>query len=168
MAVAQIKKVAGQTGEVSSKPKKVVEGNGKKVVVVLVRGLIDLSKDVKDTLAMLKLFRKNHAVVVDNTPTVRGMIVKVKDNVTWGEIDEETLKELVEKRGLPFLARKTDFKKKYNYATFNFNGKDYKPYFRLSPPRKGFGRKGIKMPFSVGGGLGYRGAKINDLIKRML
>ena len=148
--------------------KKVVAGSGNKFVVVLVRGLIDLSHDVKDTLAMLRLFRKNHAVVVDNTPIIRGMIVKVKDNVTWGEIDDATIKELIEKRGEEFLARKTDVKKKYKYATFSFNGKDYKPYFRLNPPRKGFGRKGIKVPFSVGGGLGYRGEKINDLIKRML
>ena len=138
-------------------------------MVVLVRGLIDLSKDVKDTLAMLRLFRKNQAVIVDNnTPTVKGMIIKVKDCVTWGEIDDATVKELVEKRGELFLARKTDVKKKYKYATFSFNGNDYKPYFRLNPPRKGFGRKGIKMPFGVGGGLGYRGEKINDLIKRML
>lgn len=148
--------------------KKVAAGSGNRLVVVLVRGLIDLSKDVKDTLEMMRLFRKNQAVIVDNTPTVRGMIIKVKDNITWGEIDEATLKELVEKRGEVFLARKTDVKKKYHYATFHFNGKDYKPYFRLNPPRKGFGRKGIKMPFGVGGGLGYRGEKINDLIMRML
>ena len=30
------------------------------------------------------------------------------------------------------------------------------------------GRKGIKTAFKVGGGLGYRGKKINDLVKRML
>ncbi|MBI2662502.1 50S ribosomal protein L30 [Candidatus Woesearchaeota archaeon] len=148
--------------------KKVVAGSGNKLVVVLVRGLIDLSKDVKDTLAMLRMFRKNHAVIVDNTPTMKGMVVKVKDCVTWGEIDDATVKELVEKRGELFLSRKTDVKKKYKYAIFSFNGKDYKPYFRLNPPRKGFGRKGIKVPFKVGGGLGYRGEKINDLIKRML
>lgn len=148
--------------------KKIIAGSGNKLVIVLVRGLIDLSQEVKDTLAMLRLFRKNQAVVVVNTPTVKGMVVKVKDWVTWGEIDEATVKELVEKRGEVFLARKTDVKKKYNYAMFHFNGKDYKPYFRLNPPRKGFGRKGIKMPFSVGGGLGYRGEKINDLILRML
>ena len=43
-----------------------------------------------------------------------------------------------------------------------------KKFFRLSPPRKGFGRKGIKFAFTKGGALGYRGIKINDLIKRML
>lgn len=46
--------------------------------------------------------------------------------------------------------------------------KKIKNYFRLNSPRKGFERKGIKKPFSIGGALGYRGSKINDLIKRMI
>ena len=49
-------------------------------------------------------------------------------------------------------------------------GKDkkLKRYFRLNAPRRGFGRKGIKQSFQRGGSLGYRGAAINDLIKRMI
>ena len=43
-----------------------------------------------------------------------------------------------------------------------------KAYFRLMPPVKGFARQGIKKPFSMGGALGYRKDKINDLIKRMI
>ena len=43
-----------------------------------------------------------------------------------------------------------------------------KPFFRLHPPRKGFERKGIKMPFKLGGVLGPRGDKINNLIKKMI
>jgi len=42
-----------------------------------------------------------------------------------------------------------------------------KPFFRLNPPVKGFGA-GVKVPFSLGGALGYRKDKINELIKRML
>ena len=34
--------------------------------------------------------------------------------------------------------------------------------------KKGYGRKGIKTPFSKGGALGYRGDKINDMIQRMM
>ena len=40
--------------------------------------------------------------------------------------------------------------------------------FRLNPPRGGFERKGIKVSFNSGGALGYRGEKINSLIKKML
>ena len=43
-----------------------------------------------------------------------------------------------------------------------------KGFFRLHPPRKGYGRKGIKTPFRLGGGLGNRESAINDLIERML
>ncbi len=139
-----------------------------KLVVVLVRGLIDLSQGIKDTLRMLRLTRKNHCVVVDDTPSVHGMVVKVKDCVTFGPLSNETFAKLVEKRGVEYLGRKTDRQKAYSYDMISFNGKDYLPYFRLSPPRKGFGRKGIKIAFGVGGGLGNRGEKINDLIERML
>ena len=139
-----------------------------KIAIVLVRGHIDLPQPVRDTLKMLKLTRKNFCTVVEDNKVYRGMIKKVKDYVTWGEITAETFNKLVEKRGEPFLGRKTDSKGKYSYKTLKFNGKDYKTYFRLSPPRKGFGRKGIKMAFKVGGGLGNRNEKINDLIERML
>ena len=94
---------------------------------------------------MLRLFKKNFCVLLDDTPDMRGMLIKVKDYVTWGEIDDETLKSLKEKR----------------------SDKD-KKFFRLNPPKKGFGRKGIKVPFGIGGALGDRKEKINDLINRMV
>ncbi|MBW2963290.1 uL30 family ribosomal protein [Candidatus Woesearchaeota archaeon] len=113
-----------------------------KIAVILIRSEIGHQQEVKDTLKMLNFRRKNNCVVLDKKPENLGMIKKIKDVVTWGEISEEVLKE-IEKRK---------------------KGKVY----CLHPPRKGYGRKGIKIPFKVGGGLGYRGDKINDLIKRML
>jgi len=140
-----------------------------KLAVILVRGLVNLSRPVKDTLAALNLSHKNHCVVIENTPINVGMIKKVKDYVTWGEIDENTFKELVAKRGQDFQGREKDSKGKYNYNKFiEVDGKKYKKYFTLTPPRKGFGRKGIKVAFKVGGALGNRAEKINDLIMRML
>jgi len=116
-----------------------------KLAVVLVRGMVKVTKPVKDTLAMLNLHRKNSCVVLEDNPVNKGMILKVKDFVTWGNIDGETLNELVEKRG-----------------------KKDKKQFALNPPRKGFGRKGVKVAFKVGGALGDRAEKINDLLRRML
>lgn len=128
--------------------------DNKKIAVIMVRGLIGIDKKKRDTLVMLRLYRKNYCVVLDNTPSITGMLKKVKDYVTWGEIDDETLKLLREKR---------------EEKTKNKEGKEtVKPFFRLSPPRGGFERKGIKKPFNVGGALGYRRAKINELIKRMV
>ena len=139
-----------------------------KLALVLVRGVVNLSQPVKDTLTLLRLNRKNYCVVIENNPVNLGMIKKVKDFITWGEIDNDTFKELVSKRGEEFQARLTDRKEKYSYKSLEIDGKKYKPYFRLNPPRKGFGRKGIKVAFKVGGGLGNRAEKINDLIRRML
>lgn len=116
-----------------------------KLAVVLVRGTVEVTKAVKDTLKMLNLTRKNSCVVLENNPINKGMVMKVKDYITWGSISEETLKELKEKRG-----------------------KEGKKSFPLNPPRKGFGRKGIKVSFKAGGALGDRGEKINDLVRRMI
>lgn len=119
-------------------------GKGK-LAVVLVRGMVKVAKPVKDTLAMLNLHRKNSCVLLEDNPVNKGMLAKVKDFVTWGRIDEETLKELAEKRG-----------------------KEGRKQFHLNPPRKGFGRKGVKVAFKVGGALGDRGEKMDDLVKRMI
>ena len=117
----------------------------KKIAAIRIRGSVTVGKPIEDTLKMLRLYRKNYCVILDNKPSVMGMLKKIKDYITWGEIDSGTLKLLAEKRG----------------------EKD-KQFFRLQPPIKGFERKGIKKPFSIGGALGYRGEKINELIKRMI
>ncbi len=142
--------------------------SGKKMAVILVRGLVGVRHDQKDTLLLLRLRRKNICVVLEETPVVLGMLHKVKDFVTWGELQEEVFQELLDRRGEAYQGRVGDSKGKYTYAVLEIGKKRYKPYFRLNPPRKGFGRKGIKVSFNAGGALGYRGEKINDLVKRML
>lgn len=139
-----------------------------KLAVVMVRGLAKINQPIEDTLLMLNLTRKNQCVVVENNSVYQGMIAKVKDFVTWGEIDDNMLQELLAKRGELFKGRVSDSKNKYNYNFFEFNGKKYKKFFRLNPPQKGFGRKGIKISYRAGGALGYRGEKINDLLMRMI
>ncbi len=128
--------------------------SSKKIVVIRIRGSIRVKKVVNDTLNMLKLYKRNYCVVLDATPSILGMLQKVKDYITWGEINDETLKILREKR----LEKTKDKQGKVVEKSF----------FRLHPPRKGFERKGTKVAFKVGGALGYRGDKINDLLKRMI
>ena len=111
------------------------------------------------------------------------MLEKIKYYATWGEINPETFKALLEKRGK--LAMKKNLTLQYlnqklglefdtftkEFFEFKKNLKDIpglKLFFRLSPPRKGLEAKGIKVPFSQGGVLGYRKEKINDLIMRMI
>lgn len=140
-----------------------------KIAVIRVRGPVNISKDIEDTMILLRLYRKNFCVVVEDNPSYKGMIAKVKDYVTFGEIDEETYKELLEKRSEEYMGREKDNKGKIDYKKYiEINGKKIKPYFRLSPPKKGFGRKGIKVSFAAKGALGNRKEKINDILKRMI
>ncbi len=154
-----------------------------KLACVQVRGPLGMHPKLRDTLAFLKLVRKNSCVVLDNSRNSIGMLVKLKDYVTWGEIDQETLKQLIEKRAriVGNKALSEDYLKSkinMNFAEFAgnvFNNKirikdvaGLKTFFRLTPPRGGFEKMGIKKQYSIGGALGYRGQDINNLIRRML
>lgn len=128
--------------------------SNKKIAVIRIKGQTKLNSGIKDTLKILRLNKKFTCVVLNQTPSILGLIKKVKDCVTFGEIHEETFKLLKEKRG-----KKTKDKE----------GKEvYKKFFRLHPPKGGFERKGTKVSFTAGGVLGDRKEKINDLIKKML
>ena len=139
-----------------------MENMGKQLAVIRLRGRTGIRKDVEATLTHLNLRRINHCVIVEESPVALGMLRKAKDYITWGQIDTETLNTLVEKRG------ETAAIIRNNRKAFSLSGKDYKPYFRLSPPKGGLGRRGIKAAFVKSGALGNRGEKINDLLKRMI
>lgn len=113
-----------------------------KIAIVRVRGNVKVMQVFIDTMRMLNIDHKNYCAVMESTPSVMGMIQKVKDFITWGEISDATLKLLEN--------RKRD------------------RFYALQPPRGGYGRKGTKMPFALSGALGNRGEKINDLLKRMI
>ncbi len=154
-----------------------------KIAVIRIRGRAGVTKKVNDTLDMLRLYKQNGCVIVPNNPQFLGMIQRTKDYITWGEIDKETLVLLLSKRAKVAGNKpltddyikaqlKVDIK---GFVEEFFNSKKnwkdisgLKPYFRLTPPVKGFERCGIKKPFSMGGSLGYRKDKINELIRRMI
>ncbi len=150
--------------------------------LVRVRGHPGVNKDIEDTLSMLNLTRANHCVVVPETKTVRGMINKVNNYITWGEMNEETLARLIKFRGKlkgdkpvddSYVAENSEYSSIISLAKGIAGGevkysqvKDVKPLFRLSPPNKGY--EGIKRSYREGGALGYRGEDINELIERMI
>ena len=133
----------------AEKPTAQAAGAGRLAIMVL-RGTIHAKKDIIATMNSLLLRQRLACVVVPDTPSNRAAAFKCKDYTTFGTITEETYKELVEKRG----EKGPDGK--------------LKKYFRLHPPRGGFEKKGIKQPFGLGGALGHRKDKMNDLIKKML
>ena len=139
--------------------------------VVRVRGSVNIRKELKDTLRMLRLTRVNHCVLVRKDPKIEGMVRKVKDFVTWGEIVDKTLEKLVSQRGRMIGDKKPDGKEakiiisKIKKVKNLKEIEGFKPVFRMNPPRKGY--EGIKQAFPKGA-LGYRGEKINELLERMM
>lgn len=152
-----------------------------KLAVVKLRSDINARQDVKDTLKMMGLTRVNHCIIVDNNDSNLGMIKKIKDFVTWGEIKPEVLESLLKKRGRligdkrvteEFLKSKSNFKTMNELAVAIESGSvelsdvGIKKVFRLHPPRGGY--KSTKRPVKDMGDLGYRGDRINDLIMQMM
>lgn len=150
--------------------------------VIRVRGQPDVNYNIEHTMGLLGLTRVNHCVVVPENASTEGMLQKVKDYCTWGEINEETLTAMIRVRGrLAGDKEITDdyLKEKSEFASVEELSKaiienDYKlrdieeakPVFRLHPPIKGF--EGNKRSYKNGGALGYRAEAINDLVNRML
>lgn len=133
--------------------------------VVRVRGTVHATQRVRDTLRMLNLPAINNCTLIPETDSYRGMLQKVKDYVTWGEISEPMLEQL--------LAAKTDLEGDdlQQAVTQLMNGDARLSHttsatIRLHPPLKGY--EGIKRSYRLGGALGYRGSNINQLLERML
>ncbi len=160
-----------------------MSADDKVILAIRIRGTVRVRPQIEDTLHKLSLVRLHHARVFKTTPSIQGMITKSKDYITWGEIDEDTLAQLLVKRGrLSANRRLTDAYVKKNSphssikalakAIITGNGaisdvEGLKPIFRLTPPKKGFdGKK--KNPVTMGGVTGYRGEDINQLAQRML
>lgn len=153
------------------------------LAVIRVKGTVNVPRAVKDTLKMLRLYKRNHMVLVENSKPILGMLKKAQHYITWGEIDKETLALVLERRarlrGNKRLTKealsKIGFNSYEELAESLLNKelklkdiyKYIKPVFRLTPPSGGF--KGtIKKLYSEGGELGYRGSDINSLIRRMI
>ena len=149
--------------------------------VVKVRGTISAKREARETLEMLRLGRTNHAVLVDNRPSYVGMLYRVQNYVTWGEVSKQTVELLLKKRGKLAGGKKLtdEAVKKLGYESIDVlaetivDGKveyqklpNVQPVFKLHPPSHGFKGK-TKKSFAAGGEAGYRGTKINELIKRM-
>lgn len=141
------------------------------LAVIRVRGKIKIRKDIEDTLELLRLNRKMHCILLNETDSIKGMLQKVKDYVTWGKIDDDTLRLLVSKRGRkPGNKRIPPEEIEYILKEIKQGKKlidiGLVPVFRLTPPSKGF-RKSIKQHYP-NGELGNRKEKINELLKRMI
>ncbi len=139
-------------------------------VVIRIRGAVKARRDMKDTLVMLKLHRKNHCVLLNETDSIKGMLQKAKDYITWGAISDEMLQRLIEKRGRKLGdVRLSKGEAKNMFEQIKKSGKVsdiIKPVFRLTPPSGGF-KNSIKQHYPRGE-LGNRKEKINELLEKMI
>jgi large subunit ribosomal protein L30 len=138
--------------------------------VIRIKGSVGMKKEIKDTFSMLRLNRKMHCILLKETDNIKGMVQKVRNWTTYGEIEDNVLKYLIEKRGRKLGDKKLTKEEAQDvFNKIKETGKvpkEIKPVFRLTPPSKGF-KKSIKQHYPKGE-LGYRGEKINELLKRMI
>ena len=95
------------------------------------------------------------------------MLQKIRNFVAYGDITDETLLELIQKRAKSSSKKKIDAKSVVEQLKKkDLSELDIKPFFRLHPPRGGIDSK-LHFPLK-GGVLGDNKDKINDLVRRML
>src|SRR3989338_3859679 len=125
--------------------------------VIRVRGSVNVRRDVKDTMKMMRLTRTNQCVLLPENPTNKGMLMLSKDFITWGEIEDPVLDKLVLKRGRLPNERRVEEKDLKNLVQAVLKEGTKKsglnPVFKLHPPSKGY--RNTKQPFPKGD-LGYR------------
>ncbi len=150
--------------------------------VVRVRGLKDVKVDIRKTLELLNLDRKNHCVILQSKEETEGMLKKARDYIAYGPIRAPTLAQLLRKRGrLSGDQRMTiEYLKNKKLNSFDdaantiIEGKKtlrdmgVKNVFRLNAPRKGFSRFGIKKGVELRGPLGYHAEGLDTLLEKMM
>ena len=149
--------------------------------VIKVRGTISAQREARETLELLRLPKTNNAVLIDNRPSYMGMLYRVQNYVTWGEVSKETVAMMLKERGRLAGGKKLtdEAVEKLGYKSIDALAEaiasckvefqklpNVQPIFKLHPPSKGFKGK-TKKSYAAGGEAGYRGEKISELIKRM-
>jgi large subunit ribosomal protein L30 len=151
-------------------------------VAIRVRGTVNVKPNIKKTMQLLRLTRANHCVLLEENAVNKGMLQIVKDYTTWGEINKETLTNLLSERGKligdkplteEYLKKATPYHSFEKLSEAILENKvrykeipAVKPLFRLNPPAKGY--RTVKRSFVNKGSLGYRKDHINALIARMI
>ncbi len=151
------------------------------IAIIRIRGSTGIKPAAEKTAELLNLNRINHMVLFQENESLNGMLQRVKDYVTWGKLDVDTIKLLLEDRIMLQGRHKLteDYLKNAGYSSMDdlasalaedkVKIKDLDgviPVIRLNPPRGGY--EAIQKSFTQHGSSGYRGKEINELIKRMI
>lgn len=152
--------------------------------VIRIKGTAQAGRKVTETFDQLHLCKINHLVLLPENDSVKGMLQKVKDYATWGEVSAELIAKTLLKRGEPLGSspgiddeyikeNSSKFSSIFSFAKAIQKNEarlsdieGLQPVIRLNPPRSGY--RNIKKPYRVGGSLGYRGKTIEKLLDRMI
>jgi large subunit ribosomal protein L30 len=151
------------------------------LLVVRMRGTVNVPYWALTTLKNLNLNKKFSATLVPETSNYLGMLRKINQWVAWSKADSDIIKILIEKRGKkkkPLLESRDD-KSKSDYKGIDelvdvivsdkikfSDQNNIKPWFSLNPPKGGFKKK-TKKQFSDGGILGNN-KELLEIVKRMI
>lgn len=149
-------------------------------LVVRMRGTVNVPYWANTTLQSLNLVKKFRATIVPESDEYSGMLDRIRQLVAWCRVDNETVKDLLDKKGRKTASqplKKTDLPKEYdsldklasdiaNDAVIFSRLDGIKPWFALNPPRGGF-KKSIKKQVPQNGMLGENKLLI-DLVKKMM
>jgi large subunit ribosomal protein L30 len=151
------------------------------LLVVRMRGTVNVPYWALTTLKNLNLNKKFSATLVPETSNYLGMLRKINQWVAWSKADSDMIKILIEKRGKkkkPLLESRDD-KSKSDYKGIDelvdvivsdkikfSDQNNIKPWFSLNPPKGGFKKK-TKKQFSDGGILGNN-KELLEIVKRMI
>jgi large subunit ribosomal protein L30 len=154
------------------------------LVAIRIDGTPNVKPPEELTLNSLRMKSRYSTVLLRDDPSVRGMLQRIKDHVTWAEARKEDLELLLSSRartpdglGLTskFVKEKSDLGGMSQLVSGVYSGKvtlarlremGIEPCFRLHPPRGGFPNSS-KRPFTDSGELGFRKEGLHGLLKKM-
>ncbi|MEM1535405.1 MAG: 50S ribosomal protein L30 [Candidatus Pacearchaeota archaeon] len=142
------------------------------IVAIRIKGRVNVPREIRDTLHLLRLRKKFACSIYPEKKEILGMLEKASAYISYGKINEATLRALIEKRARKPGNKKLnprevdDVVKMLTKEKFDEAFKLIKPFFRLSPPKGGF-KKSTKLmwPRGIKGNIG---GEINKLIERMI
>ncbi len=148
--------------------------------VIRIRSPRNKSQRMENALKSMRMNKVNHCTLIPQDEIHKGGLKKIKDIVTWGEIDKDTLVSLLKHNSNingtltdEYMSKSTEYDSIEEFSEKLLNGEaeitevpDLKNMFALHPPRGGF--KSVKKPYKTGGSLGYRGKSINKILEKML
>jgi len=137
------------------------------IILIRIHGQVKVKREIESTLNSLKIMKKYSCVVLNETAEIWGMIKKVRQLISYGKINEDTLKMLVEKRARKMGNKpiKKDEIDKVVEEIKQGKIKSVKPFFTLHPPIGGF-KKSTKLMFPKG--ILGENKEIEKLVRRML